>query len=181
MPRSHPQAAIDDALELYLLYGGKRFDQIEKEMRKRGWVWSKQCLIDRGDKDGWVTKYGWEDLLKQKRTLNLGKGAGAAEKLLLEVQTMREAVYTRLVAVQGGAVTKDLKELEARHIRYCELTTTVMARLDTNVNNFESFVGAWELLMRILPDISTKALSALVEHDERILQQVREHYADEER
>lgn len=185
MPRTHPQKAIDDCFELYLRFNGKQHDLIAKGMQKLGYTWSKANLVSRGKgpnrKMGWPEKFGWDEQLKFKRQILRGKGAAPAEKLLLEVQTMREAVYERLVAVQGGVVNKDLKELEARHIRYCELTTTVMARLDTSVNNFESFVAAWELLMELLPQISTKTLTGLLEHDERILQLVKERYANEER
>ena len=67
MPASYNEEAVEHCFRLYLRFNGQQHDRIEQEMRRAGWEsWTKQNLYSRGDKVGWIDKFGWKKALEQK-------------------------------------------------------------------------------------------------------------------
>ena len=60
---------IDEALELYLSFGGRKHQQIEDIMRSRGWPFSKKWLYASQNRRsrGWIVEFGWIALLKEEQ------------------------------------------------------------------------------------------------------------------
>ena len=61
---------INEARELYLQNDGRKFPEIEREMRQRGWPFYRQLFYTRrhthGVVQGWPERYGWDKLLNEK-------------------------------------------------------------------------------------------------------------------
>ena len=69
-----PDEMIADAKELYLKYAGRRHEQIELEMQKRGWKFYREMLYSNRRsgklKKGLPELYGWKELLKTIKPAN---------------------------------------------------------------------------------------------------------------
>src|SRR5205085_19523 len=106
MPKSYPDEAREQCLRLFLKFNGQQHERIEREMRKAGWVgWSKQNLYSRGDKVGWIEKYGFDAALKLKLAASETQALTRAEELFLEIEQGRKRLKERLDA--DGWQTRD--------------------------------------------------------------------------
>ena len=68
--KQFPQKMIDESRELYLQHDGRKFPEIEREMRRRGWPFYRQLFYTRrhthGVVLGWPERYGWDKQLKEE-------------------------------------------------------------------------------------------------------------------
>jgi hypothetical protein len=176
MPRSYTSEAIEKCLQLYLKYNGQQHDRIEQEMRRAGWrSWSKQNLYSRGEKIGWVEKYGWEQALKEKIALaSQTKAKTAEEALFIEIEQVRKRLHLK---IQEGSVDRDVIY---QHLAYCRQSVTALASLKGAGNTFESFVAFWEWLLDLLPDISELAARELLAVADEVLEKARSKYGEQE-
>lgn len=172
MPRAYSAEAIEDCFQLYLRHNGQHHDLIEREMQRRWPRWSKQNLYTRGEKIGWVERYGWEKALERKfQAAAAEKATTSAEGLFLEIEKRRKQLDAKLDA--EGCENRDLVY---QHQKYCELSISALARLEAARDNLAGFVTFWERLMVWLPEISAEATRALLEVDERILAKASAEY-----
>ncbi|MBK7932640.1 MAG: hypothetical protein IPK01_03920 [Acidobacteria bacterium] len=70
-----PQKMIDDACESYLKHGGLQHEQIECEVRARGWRFHRNMLYRRstssGPRSAWPERYGWDAMLTPEQRVRL--------------------------------------------------------------------------------------------------------------
>src|SRR6185437_7932392 len=135
--------AIQRCQELYLLYNGGNYERIETEMRKTWSGWSRNNLYDKGKgkklRAGWVTLYGWKDLLTLKRSTSSEGAATSAELLFLEIELVRRRLSKELIA-KGAEADKDLVY---QHRDYCKLSIDALARLEKARDNLAGFAKFW--------------------------------------
>lgn len=176
MPRSYPPEAIEKCQTLYLRHNGQSHDRIEKEMRRTYPGWSKQNLYSRGDKIGWIEKYGWDQALKEKIALASGNQAKTAEEsLFIEIEQIRKRLHHK-VHVEGCSD----RDVVYQHLAYCRLGIEALAKLKGAGNTFESFVAFWEWLLDLLPDISDRAARELLTVADEVLEKARSKYGEQE-
>lgn len=175
MPFSYPPEAVDECLRLYLRFNGQQHDRIEKEMRRNWRGWSKQNLFTRGDKLGWIDKYGWELALKEKIALaNSGQAVTEEQSLFNEIAQVRKRLHELIV--KGS---KD-RDVFYQHLAYCRLAVSALAKLKGAGLTFDSFVAFWEQLLDWLPDMSPDAASALLAVADQLLDRARTEYGEQE-
>jgi hypothetical protein len=172
VPRAYSAKAIEDCFQLYLRHNGQHHDLIEREMQRKWPHWSKQNLYTRGEKIGWVERYGWEKALERKlQAAAAEKATTSAEGLFLEIEKRRKQLDAKLDA--EGCENRDLVY---QHQKYCELSISALARLEAARDNRAGFAAFWERLMEVLPGVSPEATRALLEVDEAVFAKVAEMY-----
>jgi hypothetical protein len=177
MPSSYGAEVIERCLQLYLKYNGQQHDRIEREMRRAGWSsWSKQNLYSRGDKIGWIEKYGWEQALKEKIALATSAQAKTAEEtLFIEMEQIRKRLHYK-IHVEGCTD----RDVTYQHLAYSRLSIESLAKLKGAGNTFESFVAFWEWLLDLLPDLSELAARELLAVADAVLEKARSKYGEQE-
>ncbi len=179
MPRKYDDDAVQLCLGLYLKFAGQQHERIEAEMRKTYPGWSVQNLYTRGlgtnHKQGWVDKYGWDEVLKLKLATNGKAAATSAEKLFLEIEAQRERLKVALEA-QGANADRDLVY---QHRDYCTLSINALSRLEAAGDNFAGFVAMWERLCAWLPSISPAATRELLAVAEEVLRMAQNEFKSE--
>lgn len=144
-------------------------------MRKEYFRWSKQNLFNRGEKIGWIEKYGWELALKEKIALaNSGQAITEEQALFNEIAQVRKRLH-ELIVTQAS---KD-RDTVYQHLAYCRLEINALAKLKGAGLTFDSFVAFWERLLDWLPDMSPEAASALLAVADELLDRARSEYGEE--
>jgi len=169
MPRQYTSEAVDYCFELYLRFNGQNYDRIEREMRRKRpeWSkWSKQNLTSHGDKLGWVEKFGWESALKDKlATASRAKATSEAQTLYNEIVDTRKALKRKI------DVDKNFdRDLVYQHQRYCQLSVSVLSRLENTDASISGFVAFWERLLDWLPDINQRAARELLNIADEVME-----------
>lgn len=180
MPASYPNEAVEHCKRLYLKYSGQSHDRIQSEMRRAGWPnWSKQNLYSRGDKVGWIEKYGWEKALKIHLDAQAERSRTSSEQALHEIEKIRQALYAEI----EGANFRAGRDLVYQHLAYTKQYFTALAALKGEARSFDDFVAMWERLLDWLPDLSPKAVAELLKVSEQVLERAVAEYGgkDEER
>ena len=183
MPRQYAPEAIDHCLKLYLKYNGQQHKKIEQEMRKAGWAgWNANYLYTRGkgrhQKLGWVEKYGWEKAL-QLHLANKVTGAAAlnsAEKLVREIEYVRELLYTEIKA-QGGNLEKEKLQL---HRDYSNLSIAALTKVEAARDTLGAWVNFWERLQDWVLDIDAKAARYLQKYSEPLIARAKLEFGESE-
>lgn len=178
MPKSYPPEAVEYCLSLYLRFNGQQHDRIQSEMRRAGWVgWSKQNLSSRGDKEGWVEKYGWDAALKQHLALvSERKAVSADEQLLRETVEVRKRLKTQLDA-QGANAARDLLY---QYRDFVKLELEIRTKLEARGDTLSGFTLFWERLLDWLPDISPRAARELLSVADHVLEKAAAEYGETE-
>ena len=177
MPRLTPPECINDAFELYLKYNGERFDLIEKEMRERGWrSFDKQCLFNRGKdehfREGWIEKYGWHKALELYLATKSKTFLTSGEKLLNEVETIREKLFERLQT--HGVENRDLVW---QHDKYAQRSAEILEQIEKLRNPLRDFAEFWKFLVTSSIAISPVLARELVNAEEAIIKRAKEEFS----
>ncbi len=176
MPKSYPDEAREACLKLYLKFNGQQHDRIEREMRKAGWIgWSKQNLYSRGDKVGWIEKYGFEAALKLKLDTSETQAHTKAEELFLEIEQGRKRLKARLDA--DGWQTRDLVY---QYQAQCRLSIEMHSKLNAMAGTYTGFAEFWEKLLDWLTEIDAPAAKALLRVADEILARAQVEYGEAE-
>lgn len=175
MPTSYPPEAIEQCLRLYLKYNGQQHTRIEKEMRRTWPGWSKQNLYSRGEKIGWIDKYGWEEALRLHLAQQPEARRTAADKIFSEIDEIRKKIFGQ-IKVAGARADRDLIY---QHRDYTKLSIDALNKIGEG-HNLDSFIAMWEGLLDWLPSISPKALTELLKVDNLILEKAALEYGDTE-
>jgi hypothetical protein len=174
--RAYPAEAIEKCFRLYLRFNGGQWDRIEKEMRREWPGWSKQNLGNRGDKLGWIEKYGWEAGLKLHLATKPAGARTSAETLFNEIEETRKKLFADLQAL-GGRQDRDLVY---QYRDFCKLSIEALSKVQGAGNTLESFVAFWERLLDMLPEISEKAAAALLAVADQVIERAGAEYAHSE-
>jgi hypothetical protein len=178
MPKQYPQNAIDTCLTLYLKYGGKNFDAIEREMRKEWSSWSKQLLHTKGTgKDarlGWIDKYGFENALKIHLENKVENVLDDTNKLYQDIKAIRETLAKKAKDLEATA--SDLQNFA----KYADLEIKARNLLDLSKSNLETFAEAFELIGEWLREIDPKIAAAYAKHGEKLIEKAEIHYGKAE-
>lgn len=163
--RTYPPEAIEQCQRLFIRFNGKRYDLIEKEMRKTWPGWSKKNLEDRGDRMGWVEKYGFKKALAISITQRPTAALNSAQQLVIEVETVRAQLFS-LINAQGANVDKEKLQL---HRDYCKLHIEALTRVEAAKDTLGGFVNNWERLVDWAVDIDPKLARMLIKYSDPIL------------
>lgn len=179
MAATYSQEAIDMCRSLYLKYGGKNYDAIEREMQKAYPGWRKQNLVDKGRggraREGWVNRYGFDKSLELYLKIQTEAVLNDSQKLYLGVKQTREALQEKVV---GKTASKD--DLYA-YRDFVKLEMEAKRELDLGRANFETFVDAWEKQLSWLPEfVSPSSLGELISSSEKLLERARLEYGESE-
>ena len=146
-------------------------------MRKEFFGWSKQNLYSRGDKIGWIEKYGWEAALKQKLVISTEQGTLTAdEQLIRDVEQIRQRVKAQLDAT-GAGVDRDLV-WQFRDL--CKLVMEARTKLEARSDTLGGFVTFWERLLDWLPEIDARAARELLKVADAVLERAAAEYGEQE-
>lgn len=170
--RRYDQKAINQAFQLYLQFNGQRHDKIEQEMRAEWPGWSKQRLYGRS---GWIQKYAWDAALQIKISADKNAALNSADKLVNEIETVRERLYKQLNddGVFDGETVKAHKE-------YAKLSIEALIKIKEARDTLGAFAAMWERLMSWLPDYSTDALGALLQVEDEVMKRAATELGTEE-
>lgn len=179
MAATYDQKAIDLCRSLYLKYGGRNYEAIEREMQKQYPGWRKQNLVRRGrgrdEREGWIERYGFDRSLELHTKLQTESVLNDSQKFYLTIKTVWESLAD---TVKGSARTKD--DLYAFR-DYSKLLLDAKDQLDLGRANFETFVEAWELLCVWGEELlSAKAFGELLAISETVLEKARLQYGESE-
>lgn len=178
MPTQYDQETIEFCRSLYLKYGGKNHDAVEREMQKEFPGWRKQNLIDRGTgKDarlGWINKHGFDNSLKiylQKLTESVNDDE---QDLYLGIKATRKTMQAKIA---GKNPSKD----EIYQYRdFCKLEIEARRNLDLSRDNLETFVSGYEKLVNWLSEIDKAAAKLLIKHGEKLSELASAHYGKQQ-
>lgn len=173
MPRSYPTEAVKECFDLYLKHNGQQHDLIEAEMRRRWPGWSKQNLYSRGDKIGWIDRYGWEKAHKLKLAAGAQAATTSAETLFSEIEAIRKRLKGEIDA--AGVLNRDLIY---QHHNYCQLSANLLARRDAARDDLQSFVAAWERLLGWAAEIAPRLASDLINVSGQVMERARAEYGE---
>jgi hypothetical protein len=175
MPVKYGPDVIKFCLDLYLRFNGQSFDRIEKEMRKQWPNWSRQNLVTRGQKIGWIEQYGWEKALEIKIASAESIALTESEVLFKEICDQRRRIKGWLDS--AGVADKDLTY---QHRDYCKLTIEALNKIEASRDNLEAFTAMWERLMDWLHDIDPKAEKVLLGVSDAVIERAKAEYGDKE-
>lgn len=179
MPRFYTPEAVEACFQFYLRFNGQQHDRIETEMRRTWPGWSKQNLYSRGNKIGWIEKYGWEAALKQKLAISTEQGTLTAdEELIRDVEQIRKRVKAQLDArgAQGGRLDRDLVW---QFRDFCKLVIEARTKLQGKSDTLGGFVTFWERLLDWLPEIDARAARELLKVSDAVLERAAAEYGEE--
>lgn len=116
---------LSDALELYIKYNGRRHEQIEREMRERGWTFYREMLYSSRRsgklKPGLPERYGWTKLLdgeRPKRRKSRDPFPFWLQRSFPEWKwrwPYQQCIYTRLNKLTAGRSNRLMIFLPPRH------------------------------------------------------------------
>lgn len=181
MGKAYAPEAVEHCRSLYLKYGGKNHDAIQREMRKAGWpLWSKVNLHDRGIyggkswREGWIDKYGFERSLKLATERMVEKVNDDEQGLYIDIKAVRKRLGNKALA---GDADKD--EL-AKYRDFCKLEIEARRNLDLSRDNLETFVSGYEKLLIWAPDVDVGLAKLLAKHGDRFAELAAAHYGKPE-
>ena len=174
MPKQYPQNAIDKGLTLYLKYGGKNFDAIEREMRKEYASWSKQLLHTKGTganaRLGWIDKFGWENALKIHLENKVENVQDDTQKLYQDIKSIRETLAKKAKGLDASA--SDLQNFA----KYADLEIKARNLLDLSKSNLETFAEAFDLIGDWLRELDVKIASGYAKYGDKLIEKAEIHY-----
>lgn len=175
MPTKYPPEAVEKAFGLYLQLNGQNFDRIEREMRREFPGWTRQILFTRGAGEhyraGWIEKYGWEAALKIYLSTKGNNLLTSGERLLAEVETIRERLFQQIVA--SGVNNRDLVY---QHDKYSQRSAEILAALEKASNPLRDFAAFWKFLLKNSLEISPALARELTNNEEPILKRAKEEF-----
>ncbi len=175
--------AVKDAFALYLKYNGdpKLFGQIEQDMQRLGWTWFKRSqLKNRGNgehhREGWISKFGWENSLKLHVASSQRAAETSAESLLFENENIRKSAYME-IQMQGVRASKDLIY---QHNIYTQNCIKILDKLEAARDNYANFVYFLDALLKAAPGISPALAREIVDAEEGLLDWAEREFVHED-
>lgn len=177
MPKTTSPECIEDAFALYLKYNGERFDLIEAEMRRKGWIgFNKRCLTNRGKgenfREGWIERYQWKKALESYQAAKIKTVLTNEEKLYQEVETIREQLFNQIQAT--GVNNRDLIY---QHRDYSQRSAEILAQIEKARDISRDFAQFLSLLMTISLKISPTLARELCDAEEAIIKYAKDELA----
>lgn len=179
MPTQYDQETIELCRSLYLKYGGKNHDAIEREMQKEFPGWRKQNLVDRGkgkdERLGWINRYGFDNSLKihtEKLTTAVNDDT---QDLYIGIRDVRKSLQTEVASSRAD------RDKVYQYRDFCKLEIEARKALDLSRDNLETFVSGYEKLINWLSEIDKPAAKLLVQHGETLIERAKAHYGDTEK
>lgn len=176
MPSRVNPECVNDAFELYLKYNGERFDLIEKEMRLKGWMFDKQCLFNRGIgehfRTGWIERYGWRAALEIHLTARGKTILTSGEKLLNEVETIRERLFEQIHS--SGVNNRDLVW---QHDKYSQRSAEILAQIENAKDDSRDFASFLNLLIQISVKVSPVLARELCNAEDALIKHAKDELA----
>jgi len=147
MPTQYGNKAIESCRKYYCEFGGNA-EQIEKAMRRDYPNWGKQNLFDKGDRLGWINKFGFEKSLK----LALDTRISAVEN---DDERRYKAVVQLADKYQEKALQGDDKAVPM-FIKLTDQQIELRSKLDLSSSTFETFVESFEQIVNWSKEIDVE-------------------------
>lgn len=182
MATPYTTEAIDYCFKLYLKYNGQQHDRIQKEMRRAGWPrWSKSNLYTskdgRGNEQlGWIEKYGWEKALKDHLANKVAPALDSAEKLVRQVEEVRDLLHVEIIAA-GGKVDKERLQL---HRDYCNLSISALTKVEAARDTLSGWVSFYERLVDWAVELDPKLARKLVDRSDEFIKRAEREFGEEQ-
>ncbi len=168
MPSRYEQEAIDLARKFYCDYGGNGA-QIEQAMRRAGYhSWSKQNLYDRGDKLGWITRFGFEKSLKLALDAKINAVSSEDERRYRAVVQLADHYQSLALGGDDKAVDKFIKLTDQQ--------IALRSKLDLSSASFESFVEAFEQIVMWAKEVDTDLAKLFYRRKDEFIERASLHY-----
>lgn len=180
MPTQYDQELIEHCRALYIKYGGKNLDAVEREMQKEIATWRKNNLFDRGKgenfREGWINRYGFDKSLQEHLKIQAIAGCDDVQKLYIGIKSVRETLQNK---IKGSNPSRD--DIYA-YRDFCKLEMEARTKLDLEKDSYEIFVTIVEKILAWLPDIDLKASKSILSGDvmERLLAKAKSEYGDQQ-
>jgi hypothetical protein len=173
--------AIEHCKRLYIKFNGKQHHRIEQEMRKAGWVgWSAKNLHNRGKGDGarvgWIEKYGFERALEIHLAQQPTAALNNAQKLVREIEYIREALDKEIKT--KGVTAVDIKLLYL-HRDYCKLCIDALTRVEAARDTLGGFVSFYERFIDWMTDIDARIARKLLQVEDLIIARAEKEFAED--
>lgn len=170
-----------DAFALYLKYNGERFDQIESDMHRLGWVgFKRQMLKDKGNGEnyraGWITQGGWENALRLKIAEAQTAAATSAESLLFEAEFIRKEAFIE-IQTEGIRASKDIVW---QHDKYTRHSIDILAKLNDARDNYANFSYFWAWLAKVAPSVSPALAREMIEAEDGVMERAERDFVVED-
>ncbi len=174
MSNRYPTEAVQLARKYYCEFGGN-VDQVQKAMRKEYPNWSKGLLYDKEDKRnpknsrlGWITKHGFDKAFELHQQNQINAVENADERRYNAVVTLADVYQQKALDGDDKAVDKFIKltdqQIELRN------------KLDLGSANFETFVEAFELIVKWAKDIDTDLAKLFYKRKDEFIERAATHY-----
>lgn len=174
MPMQYSDEAVETCFQLYLKFNGQHPDRIEQEMQKQWPGWRKQNLYDRGKKEGWITKYGWEAALKVHIQVQSIAHLSTAERIAYQIDAVRDLLFERVMANGSDP------NLVYQHQKYCERSIEAHNRLRASRESLHNAGVFWEQILHFLEDIAPDLYRQLISPEvaEPLIARIAAHYGE---
>lgn len=177
----HSDEEIKDAFALYLKYGGERLDLLEEEMQRMGWAgFRKSLLTNRGKgenfREGWISKYRWDNSLKLHLASLTSVAATSAESLLAENEAIRKSAF---MEIQGQGVRAS-KELVWQHNTYTQNCIKILDKLEAARDNYGNFTFFLKHILAAAVEISPALAKELCDAEDALIEWAERKFVVEE-
>lgn len=184
MGKNYSTEAIETCKRLYLKFSGTQHDRIEQEMHRAGWPdWKKKNLYSRGKvetgnyREGWIEKYGFKQALEIHLAQKPAAALNNAQKLVREIEFIREALDKEIKT--KGVTAVDIKLLYL-HRDYCKLCIDALTRVEAARDTLGGFVSFYERFIDWMTDIEPKLARALLKVEDLIIARAETEFGESE-
>lgn len=150
MADRYGQDAVEKARKLYVKYGGGNFAAIEKEMRTDYPTWKSANLRDYGHRLGWINRFGFDKSLEIAANNKIASVENDDERRYKAVVTLADR-YQELALAGGESGEKAVDKF----IKLTQQQIELRNKLDLSSANFETFVEAFEQIVKWAKEIDT--------------------------
>src|SRR5436190_18809965 len=181
MAPRYDEQAIEKCFRLYLRFNGQQHQRIEQEMRKVYPGWQRSYLYTRGTgknlKIGWIEKFGWEKALELHLVSKPTASLNNAQKLVREVEEVREKLFTKIKTEGAAQVGKDVLYL---HRDYSKLSIEALTKVEAARDTLGGFVSFYERFIDWLTDIDQKLATGILKIEDLIIDRAEQEFGETE-
>lgn len=179
MPKTvYGPEAVETCRRYYIQFGGNP-DQIQKAMRRDYPSWGKQNLFDKGKgkgdtnaRLGWIARYGFEKSMSLHQQTQISSIESDDERRYRAVVTLAD--HYQELALQGDDKAVD------KFIKLTDQQISLRTKLDLSSSNFESFVEAFEQIVKWAKELDTDLAKLFYKRKDEFIERAGTHYGKQD-